>query len=142
MINNYCKLLLPPTPKILHQIGPPGYQPYMHTADLLALASHINASPPIWPPKLHAITIPLNVDAWRACVKLHPDPAYANYIISGSSRVGFAYNKHSCTPATSNHPSANEHPSVIAEILDIEVTKSCLVGPLDPRAAVLCRMLW
>ena len=31
--------------------------------------------------------------------------------------VGFAYNEHSCTPASSNHHSA------IAEALDIEVTK-------------------
>ena len=108
----------------------------MYTADLLALTSHINPSPPVWPPKLHAITTALNVDAWRACLKLHSDPAYVNSIISGISngfRVGFAYNEHNCTPAISNHPSANEHPSVITENLDIEVTKSRLVGPLDPR---------
>ena len=129
MINN-CKLLLPPTPKILHQIGPPGYQPYKHTADLLALASHINASPPIWPPKLHAITIPLNVDAWRACVKLHPDPAYANYIISGSSRVGFAYNKHSCK-STDGWTMSNNTNTIINSQPRISLKQLCVGGTIS-----------
>jgi len=60
---------------------------------------------------LHAITTPFNVDAWRACLKLYPDPAYANCIISDISnrfRVGFVYNEHTMsTAAHLQHPTTH-----------------------------------
>ena len=119
------------------QIELPRAQSYLYTADLLALSSHINPSPPLWPPNLRAITTPLNVEAWRVCLQHHPDSAFVHYIISGLTqgfRIGFSYHDHSCSPATSNHPSAIEHPSVISESLNTEVMKGRLIGPLDPRA--------
>ena len=50
------------------QIELPIAQSYLYTADLLALASHINPSPLLWPSNLRTITTPLNVEAWRVCL--------------------------------------------------------------------------
>ena len=115
-------------------IGP---QPehYAYTADLLALESNINLHPPTLPDFLCKVSTPLNASAWSAYLTAHPDRQFANYIIQGIThgfRIGFSHQTHKCTPATSNHPSAREHPSVISSALETEVKKGHLVGPLVP----------
>ena len=52
--------------------------------------------------------------------------------IANGFRIGFSHATHSCTLAKQNHPSANEHPSVISEGLANEVQKGHLIGPLNP----------
>ena len=39
---------------------------------------------------------------------------------------------HSCSPAKSNHLSANDHPKVVSDGLHNEVEKGRLIGPLNP----------
>ena len=50
-------------------------------ADLVALASHTNPSPPTLPHQLSVITTPLNCNAWELWLNYHPDTAYTNYIL-------------------------------------------------------------
>ena len=67
---------------------------------------------------------------------MHPDQEYASYLLDGIAngfRIGFSHATHTCTPAKKNHPSANEHPSVISEGLANEVQKGRLIGPLNPN---------
>ena len=67
---------------------------------------------------------------------MHPDQEYASYLLDGIAngfQIGFSHATHACTPAKHNHPSANEHPSVILEGLANEVQKGRLICPLNPR---------
>ena len=103
------------------QLELPRAQSYSYTADL-ALTSHINPFPPLWPPNLRAVTTPLNVEAWRVYLQHHPDSAFVQYITSSLAqgfRIGFSYHDHSCS---------------ISESLNTEVMKGRLIGPLDPSA--------
>ena len=88
------------------------------------------------PPVLRKITTPVNTAYWATCLASHPDQAFAKYIVDGLStgfRIGFTYTTQKCIPAKSNHPSANEHPDVIADSLRREVASGRLIGPLNPR---------
>ncbi len=81
------------------------------------------------------IITPLRWSAWALCLAAHPDRLFVQYILDGIAqgfRVGFSYNSHCCVSATSNHPSANDHPEVISRCLQTEVEKGRLIGPLDP----------
>ena len=53
--------------------------------------------------------------------------------LSSGFRIGFAYTAVKCLPAKCNHPSAREHPDIIAVALHKEVSKGRLIGPLDPK---------
>ena len=48
--------------------------------------------------------------------------------------IRFSHSNHSCTPAKWNHPSADEHPSIISEGLATEVQKGWLIIPLNPAS--------
>ena len=109
---------------------------YMYTQAFLKLAACINPSPPPLPQALCNITTPLNLSTWTACLASHPDQAYVKFILDGIAngfRIGFAYSTSICTPASTNHPSANEHPEVISTALLREVSKGRLIGPLCPQ---------
>lgn len=124
---------LPPT-LLLAAIGPLA-KPYPFLHDIISLSVCINPAPPTLLTFLRKITTPLDVNAWEACLRSHPDRVFVNLILKGISegfRVGFSYQSQHCTPADSNHPSANEHPSVISEALKGEVEKGRLCGPLNP----------
>ena len=127
-----CQTPPPPPP---HSTGSPNQQPiYTYCADLLALDSYYNPSPPILPDYLRNITTPLDADVWAEQLKAHPDPAFTQYIVEGirhGFRIGFSHTC-LCSPAPSNHPSASEHPEVISERLTAETSKGRLIGPLDP----------
>ena len=108
---------------------------YTDLPDLLALAACINPSPPPLPAALRQINTPLDLKAWEAYLKPHPDREYVHFILNGIAhgfRIGFAYPDHTCNPASSNHPSANEHPAVISTALKSEVSKGRLYGPIHP----------
>ena len=95
------------------------------------------STPPTFPFSLCKITTPLKITAWQLYLASHPDQAYAQYILDGIAhgfQIGYAYTASvTCNSATSNHPSANEHPDVISDGLQQEVKKGQLVGPLDSR---------
>ncbi len=86
------------------------------------------------PPQLKEIITPLYLPSWEMYLAHHPDGAFAQYILQGIQngfRVGYNYFTHTCIRASSNHPSANEHPDIISKSLATEVEKGRLVGPLD-----------
>ncbi len=86
---------------------------YPYTPNLLALASHINPAPPPLPP---LITSPLNYDAWQLWLDYHPDQHYALYILHGIAhgfRIGFDHTNTALRSASTNYPSAIEHPEII-----------------------------
>lgn len=119
----------------LHIVGLPLAHQYKYSRDLLALNSCCNPSPPPLPASLCSINTPLFIPAWDWCLASHPDSNFSKYILSGLTsgfRIGFAYGDHHCSRASSNHPSASEHPTVISESLSKEVAKGRLIGPLDP----------
>ena len=108
---------------------------YPYTPDLLALASHINPAPPPLPPRLALITSPLNYDAWQLWLDYHPDQHYASYILHGIAhgfRIGFDHTNTALRSASTNHPSAIEHPDIIKKSLLAETGAQRLVGPLNP----------
>lgn len=101
----------------------------------MALESCINPTPPALPESLVAVTTPLNLSAWAQHLAAHPDYHFTQYILNGIAhgfRIGFSHASHKCTPALTNHPSANEHPQVITDRLQLEAEKGRLIGPLDP----------
>ena len=104
-----------------------------YSADLLTIAKYVNPSPPPLPPAICNITTPLSLASWEAQLSKHPDPAFTHYIIDGIThgfRLGYNHIAHMCTRASSNHPSAQEHPAVISKALESEVEKGRLIGPL------------
>lgn len=94
-------------------------------------------SKPASPPRLHVDNhYPIEVEylgpvsgcsSRQAICSIHPW-----WDCAQGFRVGFSYNSHRCVSATSNHPSANDHPEVISRCLQTEVEKGRLIGPLDP----------
>ncbi len=104
---------------------------YPYTPDLLALTSHINPAPPPLPPHLALITSPLNYDAWQLWLDYHPDQYYTSYILHGF-RIGFDHTNIALRSASTNHPSAIEHPEIIKKSLLAETGAQRLVGPLNP----------
>ena len=100
-----------------------------------ALAACTKPSPPPLPLWLQEMVTPLNLRTWEFWLSFHPDEAFSSYLLEGIAhgfRIGYAHHTHSCTPATCNHPSGDEHPSVISAALAKELEAGRLKGPL-PR---------
>ena len=96
----------------------------------------MNPNPSPLPPALRPIITPLCLPTWTSCLCSHPDPVFVTYILDGIGngfRIGFSYSGSPLTSASTNHPSASEHPDVITSALKKEVAKGRLCGPLDPR---------
>ncbi len=86
-------------------------------------------------PPINPLTSPLNYDAWQLWLNYHPDQCYASYILHGIAngfRIGFDHTT-ACRSATTHHPSANEHPEIIAKALLAESRAQRLIGPLNPK---------
>ena len=126
----------PPPPPSLYAVtcrNQAQSQTNAYSADLLTIAKYVNPSPPPLPPAICNITTPLSLASWEAQLSKHPDPAFTHYIIDGIThgfRLGYNHIAHMCTRASSNHPSAQEHPAVISKALESEVEKGRLIGPL------------
>ena len=45
--------------------------------------------------------------------------------------MGYSHTAHTCIRASSNHPSAREHPAVISKALETETALGRLIGPLN-----------
>ena len=76
---------------------------------------------------------PLQLKAWSAALRSHPDTEFAGYILEGIQhgfRIGYNHTDHTCLPAVRNLPSATEHPDVISKYLTTEVAKGRMLGPL------------
>ena len=105
---------------------------YIHTADLLCLGwarpSHSSTLP-----ELNRVQTPLVPQAWEEALAEHPDKAFTRYILDGlrhGFRVGFQCHS-PLKSATSNMPSAREHPDVVQQYIMEELAKGRLLGPFQ-----------
>ena len=103
---------------------------YEHTADLLCLdfcrPCRINIAP-----ELASVSTPLVYDNWVAILAGHPDQAFARYICDGIKfgfRIGFQWGS-PLSSASSNMESARQHPAVISEYLQKELSMGRMLGP-------------
>ena len=80
---------------------------------------------PNLPPELQIITTPLIAPNWAKMLEGHPDPIFANYVLTGITsgfRIGFGYGNHSLHPTGKNLRSAYDHPEVVDSYLQNEVS--------------------
>ena len=112
-------------------------QLYPYTADLLCL----EACRPVdgsQDPVLEVISTPLVLSAWEGALQLHPDRAFARYVVRGireGFRIGFQ-RKHPLQSSQKNMPSAELHPRVIEEYLAKEKERGRLIGPIRSHRAL------
>ena len=72
------------------------------------------------PDKFSRITTPLRAEEWEVDLEDFPDRACANYFLRGIGegfRVGFQYQEHTCSSATSNMQSALDNTGVVGKYL-------------------------
>ena len=82
---------------------------------LKAMASKSPEIPEAHPNLRQKTQTPLQVAAWEAALRSHPDTEFADYIQEGIQwgfRIGYDYTSHTCSQARSNLPSAREQPEV------------------------------
>jgi len=82
-------------------------------------------------PELSYIQMPLIPHAWETALVGHPDKTFVKYILAGLTqgfRIGF--NRH-CPfkSASTNMPSAREHPKVVERYISEELAKRHFLGP-------------
>ncbi len=100
---------------------------YPYTADLLCLdmARPTSPSPP------GRVVTPLIASQWQTALAHHPDRAFVRYISKGLTE-GFRTGHRRVYPlrsATSNMPSAFQHPEVIDDYLQTELSLGRMLGP-------------
>ena len=104
---------------------------YIYTPDLLKLDSTVKARPKsIVDPRLTGVTTPLRLDAWKQCVRHHPDRDFTDYILRGIQH-GFHIGINASVALTSaikNMSTAHQHPEVIDEYLQKELDQSNILG--------------
>jgi hypothetical protein len=79
---------------------------------------------------------PLQLEAWSAVLRSHPDAAYVGYLFSGIQHgfcIGYTYPRETMS-ARQNLPSTKEHPQIIAKYLNSEVAKGRILGPFPVGA--------
>ena len=103
---------------------------YQHTADLLCLdfcrPGKINIAP-----EFASVSTPLVYDNWAAILVGHPDQAFVRYICDGIKfgfRIRFQWGS-PLSSASSNMESARQHPAVISEYLQKELSMGRMLGP-------------
>ena len=70
------------------------------------------------------IVTPLHPDIWAEHLQEHPDPHFADYIISGIQsgfRIGFNHPMHHCHSSRRNMLSASQFPHIICKHLNTEL---------------------
>ena len=105
---------------------------YRYTADLLCLEFHRPRTPHTFE-VLAEVSTPLNVKALSRALAKHPDRAFARYICNGlhsGFRVGFWHGSPLQSPSA-NMLSTRQHPEVIRDYLQSELTKGRMLGPFS-----------
>lgn len=107
-------------------------QPYKYTADLLCL-DFCRLPVEHCAHKLSMISTPLQVDKWSEAPAAHPNQAFVCYVcdrICFGFRISFDHFFQQRS-ATTNMQSAFEHPGVISQHLQKELSLGHLLGPLE-----------
>ena len=90
--------------------------------DLRELQAALNTQPPTLPPQLCAVTTPMNLAAWRANLRPHPDGQFTKYILTGLAngyRIGFDRSV-PLRSSKNNMTSTLAHPEVVDSYLSEE----------------------
>ena len=98
------------------------------------LLQSCTSSPPPHAELFEGGRTPLNLAAWEAALRRHPDRDFGSYICSGL-RVGFRVGFVRGSPlksATANMFSSFEHPDIIEEYISKQLELGRMLGPLDP----------
>ncbi len=106
---------------------------YPYTADLMAL-DFCRPSKSVSCRALSGVHTPLIVEAWEAALQAHPDKAFSNYIINGTTngfRIGFQ-REAPLRQAQINMGSALLHPEVVTAYLGKELALGRMLGPFSP----------
>ena len=104
---------------------------YIYTQDLLSLESHQSTQSPL---QCSRGPSPLTLDRLQVYLSRHPDQQFSSYVSRGlwnGFHIGFSHLS-PLRPATHNHPSASENPSVITDHLRDELRSGRLIGPVRP----------
>ena len=99
---------------------------------LKAMANKSPEIPEAHPNLRQRTQTPLQVTAWEAALRSHPDTEFADYIWEGIQwgfRISYDYRSHTCSPAHNNLLSAREHPEIITKYLSNEIAKGRILGP-------------
>ena len=107
---------------------------YEHTTDLLCLDSYRPVHPIQIPSVICEVNTPLDIQEWSRALHTHPDRAFVRYIVAGLSngfRIGCRRDVR-LRSAKANMPSAINHPQVIDDYLQGEITKGRMLGPFPP----------
>ena len=89
------------------------------------------------PEQLQRIVTPLVGEQWEKHLQTHPDRGFREYLLRGIQegfRVGYNYERGSCTRAKSNMLSAAQNPEVVEQYLAKEVRLGRVVGPMRADA--------
>ena len=111
---------------------------YKYSPQLKALASCSLEPPESHPNLKRRAESPLQLAAWSAALRSHPDLEYVGYLLSGIQhgfRIGYSYESTQSQSAKGNLPSAKEHPQIISKYLSTEVAKDRILGPF-PACAI------
>ncbi len=121
---------------------PSGY-PYVHKLLQLDSCRPISTQPPYLPAALLEITTPLISRVWERELATHPDQKFARYVTQGIKqgfRVGFNHVA-PLISSSSNMSSALEHPQVVSDYLQQEVTLNrMLVVPAADLPLIHCHI--
>ena len=110
---------------------------YEYTSDLLCL-DFCRPSSEHQCQALIGIRTPLCAAAWDRALVSHPDRAFTHHVSQGlhqGSRIGFNHR----TPlksAASNTGSAHQHPTIISEYIDKELSLGHMLGPFQNASAL------
>ena len=83
------------------------------------------------PPEATVVNTPLQVEAWSAALRHHPDREYVSYLIQGirhGFRIGFDWKERLRKPPKRNMLSAEQNPEVVDAYLAKEVAAGRVVA--------------
>ena len=105
---------------------------YEYTSDLLYL-DFCRPSSMDTVQAISRISTPLECNVWEEVLANHPDQAFSRYICEGivhGFRIGFQCGS-LLRSATTNMDSAQQHPKVISEYLQKELSLGRMLGPFS-----------
>ena len=83
------------------------------------------------------IHTPLCAAAWHSVLRSHPDQCLVEFMLNGicnGFRIGFTNLPSSLKAARSNLEGALEHPDIVTDYLDTEISLGRVAGPFPPKA--------
>lgn len=111
---------------------------YTYTAQLCQLVQGAHVGQVQLPPEACGVHTPLDVEAWKELLRDHPDKWFASFIVKGVEqgfRIGFQGNQRGLQSAKRNMWSASEHPDIVSDYLENEVSLNKIARIGHPERA-------